>query len=82
MIQQLFLDGVPVEPGDRAQPAGDRGPRPASGLKVPGEALDVGPTGIEEPDEVLLALAGELAQIQGVGLAGQAGVAGQEPGQG
>jgi hypothetical protein len=30
VVQQLFLDGVPVEPGDNAEPPGDGGPGPAS----------------------------------------------------
>jgi hypothetical protein len=47
VIQQFFLDGIPVEPGDRAQPAGDRGPGPSPSLDVTREALDVGAAGIE-----------------------------------
>ena len=42
MIQEFFLDGIPVEPSDRAQAAGDGGPGPSAGFQVPGEALDVG----------------------------------------
>jgi hypothetical protein len=37
---------------------------------------------VEQADVMLLAPAGELPQIQCVRLAGQAGVAGQEPSQG
>jgi hypothetical protein len=82
VLQQLLLDGVPIEPGDRAQPAGDRGPGPAAGFQVPGEALDVRAAGLEQGQAMLAAPAGELAQVQLIRLAGQAGVAGQEPGQG
>jgi hypothetical protein len=41
MIEQVFLDGVPVEPGDGVQPAGDGRPSPAAGFQIAGEALDV-----------------------------------------
>src|SRR5215831_8052638 len=72
---------VPVEPGDRAQPAGDGGAGPAAGFHVTGEALDVGAAGPEQAQVPLLAPARILAQVQRVGLAGQAGITGQEPGQ-
>ena len=49
VVEQVFLDGVPVEPGDGAQPAGDGGPGPAAGLQIAGETLDVGAAGLEEP---------------------------------
>ena len=81
MLEQAFLDGVPVEPGDRAQPAGDSGPGPAAGLQVAGETLDVGPPGLEQAQVVLLAPSSELPQVQRVGLPRQAGIAGQEPGE-
>ena len=81
MLEQLLFDGVPVEPGDGAQPPGDGGPGAAAGFQVAGEALDVGPAGLEQGQVVLLAPAGVLAQVQRVGLAGQAGVAGQETSQ-
>ena len=80
MIQEFFLDGVPVEAGDGAQAAGDGGAGPASGLQVPGEALDVGTARLEQVQVALLAPARILAQIQLISLAGQAAVAGQEPG--
>ena len=80
MVQQLFFHGVPVEPGEGAQASGDGGPGPAAGFQVAGEKLDVGATGGGQAQLVLLAPAGELAQVQFVGLAGQAAVAGQEPG--
>jgi|SRR5215471_7616603 len=68
MLEQAFLDGVPVEPGDRAQPAGDSGPGPAAGLQVAGETLDVGPAGLEQVQVVQLAPGSELPQVQRVGL--------------
>jgi hypothetical protein len=79
VIEELLLDGVPVEPGDGTQPPGDGGPGAAAGFQVTGEALDVGAAGLEQADVMLLAPAGELAQVQRVRLAGQAGIAGQEP---
>ena len=42
VLEELLLDGVPVEPGDGAQPPGDGGAGPAPGFQVAGEALDVG----------------------------------------
>ena len=48
VIEQLFLDGVAVEPGDGAQPAGDRGPCAAAGFQVTGEALDIAAAGPEQ----------------------------------
>jgi hypothetical protein len=81
VIKKLFLDGVPVEPRDGAQPAGDGGPGPAAGLHVAGEALDIRTAGLEQAQVPLLAPAGVLAQVQGIRITGQAGVTGQEPGQ-
>jgi hypothetical protein len=42
MLEEFFFDGVPVEPGDGAEPPGDGCPGPAPGLQLPGEGLDVG----------------------------------------
>src|SRR5215471_2590467 len=56
MLEQLFLHGVAVEPGDRAQAASDGGPGPAADLQVTGEALDVGAPGLEQAQVVLVAL--------------------------
>jgi hypothetical protein len=47
MLKEFFFDGVPVEPGDGAQPPRDGSPGPAPGLQLPGEGLDVGPTDSE-----------------------------------
>ena len=62
MIQQVFLDGVPVEPGDRAQPTGDGGPGAAAGFRIAGETFDAGPADLEQPLVALLAPGGELAR--------------------
>jgi predicted nucleotidyltransferase len=75
-----LLDGVPAEPGDGAQPAGDGGAGAAAGFQVAGEALDAGAAGAEQGQVAGLAPAGVLAQAQLIGLAGQAAVPGQEPG--
>ncbi len=48
MAEGFFLDGVPVEPRHGAEPARDGGPGTAAGLKVAGEALDVGAAGLEQ----------------------------------
>ena len=82
VIEQFFLDGVLVEPGDGAQPPGDGGPGAAAGLQVAGEAFNVGAADLEQADVMLLAPAGELAQVQRVRFARQAGLTGQEPSQG
>jgi hypothetical protein len=54
------------------QPPGDGGIGSDGGFRVAAEALDVGAADAEQGRE--------LAHVQGVGLTGQAGVAGQEPG--
>jgi hypothetical protein len=56
--------------------------RPASCFQVAGEAFDVGAADGEQGQGAGAAPAGELAQVQRVGLAGQAAVPGQEPGEG
>jgi hypothetical protein len=66
MVEQLLFDGVPVEPGDGAQPPGDGGPAAAAGFQIAGEALDVGTARLEWADLMLLAPAGVLAQVQRV----------------
>ena len=55
---------------------------PAGGLEVSGKALDVASARTEQQDVVFCAPGDELTQVEGVGLAGQAGVARQESGQG
>jgi hypothetical protein len=49
------------------------------GFQVAGETLDIRAASLEQADVALLTPARVLAQVQSVGLAGQAGVAGQEP---
>ena len=82
MVQELFFDGVLVEPGDGGQPAGDGGAGAASAFQFAGEAFDVGAADGEQRQGAGAALGGELAQVQRVGLAGQPAVPGQEPGEG
>src|SRR6516164_1518716 len=82
MIQEFLLDRVPVEPRNGAQPPGDRGPGAASSFQVPGEAFDVEAADGEQVQRAATAPAGELAQVQGIRLAGQAAVPCQEPGEG
>jgi hypothetical protein len=62
------------------QPPGHCGAGSSGGLEVAAEQLDVGAAGGEERQAAALAPGGELAQVQYVGLAGQAGIPGQEPG--
>jgi hypothetical protein len=61
---------------------GDRGAGPAHSLEVAGEGLDVGAADREQGHGAGPAPAGELSQVQGVGLAGQAAISRQEPGEG
>src|SRR6266571_1150969 len=77
--QELFFDGVLVEPGDSAQPPGDGGAGTTPGFQVAGEAFDIGAADGEQVQGAGAAPGRELAQVQGVGLAGQAAVSGQEP---
>jgi hypothetical protein len=81
VVEEFLFDGVLVEPGDGAQPPGHGGPRTAFRLHLAGEGLDVGPTDGEQGQGPGTAPGGELAQVQGVGLTGQAAVTGQVPGE-
>ncbi|MDQ1400183.1 MAG: hypothetical protein QOK20_2115 [Acidimicrobiaceae bacterium] len=56
-------------------------PGSARCFEVPAEAHYVGPAHLEQPKVVVVAPGGELAQIEGVGVAGETAVAGQEAGQ-
>src|SRR5450755_2366719 len=82
VVQELFFDGVLVEPGDGAQPAGDGGAGASSVFQVAGEAFDVSAADGEQGQGAGAAPGGELAQVQRVSLAGQPAVPGQEPGKG
>jgi hypothetical protein len=55
MFEEFFFDGVPVEPGDGAQPPGDGGPGPAADFQVAGEALDVAAARLEQAQVAELA---------------------------
>jgi hypothetical protein len=75
-FEQVFLDGVAVQPGDGAQPAGDARAGTTSGFHVPCETFDVGALRGEQMQPVLRAPRRVLAQVEGVRVAGQSGVAG------
>jgi hypothetical protein len=70
MREELFLDRVLVEPGDRAQPPGDGRAGPAPDFEFPGEAFDVGAADGEQGQGAGAAPDGELAQVQRGGLGG------------
>jgi hypothetical protein len=82
MLQEFFLDGVLIEPGDGAQPPDDGRPGAALGFQLPGEAVDVGAADGEQAQAAGTASGGELAQVKRVRLAGQPPVSGQVPGKG
>jgi hypothetical protein len=81
VLEPVLLDGVPVKPGDGAQPPSDRSSRPACRFHVAAEALDIRPAGGEQVQPVLGTPGRVLTQIQGVRVSGQPAVAGQKPGQ-
>jgi hypothetical protein len=78
---ETLLLGVAIEARHGAQPARDRCPGPAQRLEVAGEALDVDASRPEHRQAAFGAPGDVLAQVQRVGVAGQAAVAGQEPRQ-
>ena len=77
VLEKFFLHGVFVEPGDGAQPPGDGGAGAPVGFQVAGEVFDVGAADGEQVQGAGAAPGGELAQVQRVGLAGQAAIPGQ-----
>ena len=79
MIEQILPRPRTGRTGDGAQPPGDGGPGAAAGFQVAGGAFDVGATGPEQAELVLVAPAGELAQVHLVRPAGQAAAGGEEP---
>ena len=81
MGDQAFLFGVAVEAGHGAQPPGDGGRRPSPSFQVASVGLDVASADLEQAQVALVAAGDELAQIQRVGVAGEAPVAAEEPGQ-
>ena len=80
--QELFFDGVLVEPGDGGQPAGDGRAGASPGFQIPGEPFDVGAADGEQGHGAGAAPGGELAQVQRLRFAGQPAVPGQETGGG
>jgi hypothetical protein len=81
VVDETFLPGVAVEPGDRAQPPGHRGAGATAGFEIAREAFDVDPVRLEQPEVVRCAPVAELAEVRGVGLACGPLVGGQEPQQ-
>jgi hypothetical protein len=77
MVEEFLLEGVPIEPRHRGKPAGDGGPGPAAALELPGEGLDVGAADREQRHGPGPAPAGELPQVEGVRLAGEAAIPGE-----
>jgi hypothetical protein len=63
------------------KPPGDSGASPAAGFQFAVEGLDVGAADREQRQGPCPAPAGELAQVERVGLESQAAVPGQEPGE-
>ncbi len=81
VVEEFLLNCVLVEPGDRRQAAGDGGAGPAAGFEFAREGLDVGAADREQRQGPSPAPAGELPQVEGVGLAGQAAVPGEVTGE-
>jgi hypothetical protein len=81
VLEEFFFDCIPVESGDGAQPPGHGGAGAALGFQFAGEGLDVGAAGREQGQRAEAAPGSELAQVEGAGVAGQAAVPGQEPGE-
>ena len=74
VLKQVFFDGVTIEAGDGAQPAGNGRPGPSFGLHVAAEAFDIRPPRGEQVQAMLAAPQHVLAQIQGVCIPGEAAV--------
>ena len=81
MLEELFFDGIIVEPGDGAQPPGHGGAGPAPDFQITGEAFDVGAANREQRQRAAAAPRGELAKVQRIRLASQAAVSGQLTGE-
>jgi len=78
VLEEFLFNGVLEEPGDGGQPPGHGGAGAASGFQLAGEALDVAAADSEQDEGAGTAPSSELAQVECVGLAGQAAVPGQE----
>jgi len=72
MVEELFFHRVFVEPGDGAQPPGDRSAGPTPGFEFNGEAFDAGAADHEQRQGACTVPGSELAQVQRVGFPGQA----------
>lgn len=81
MVKKLFLDGVSVEPADRAQSTRDRRTCSAAAFDIAAEALNVCTSSLQQVQIVLLAPGGEHPQVERVGVACQAAIAGKKPSQ-
>jgi hypothetical protein len=81
VLDHAFFFGVAVEADDRAQPARHRRPGLAAVFELAGEAFDVDAANLEQAVLTPPTPGGELAQIQRIGVAGVAEVAGEEPEQ-
>jgi hypothetical protein len=78
-VTRRTIRAAPCRSSRRPSAARDSGP--AAGFELAGEGLDVGAADREERKGPGAAPAGELAQVEGVGVAGQAAVPGQVPGE-
>jgi hypothetical protein len=58
VVEEFFFDGVLAEPGDGAQPAGDRGAGSPCGLEAAAEAFDVSAADREQVQLVAVAPGG------------------------
>ena len=65
--EELVDDGVPVEPGEGVELAGDGGELASGGLEFAGEDLDLGAGGAERVDAPLCAPTEPLSQRDRVG---------------
>jgi len=81
VLEEFLFNGVLEEPGDGRQPPGHGGAGAPSGFQLAGEALDVAAADSEQDEGAGTAPSSELAQVECVGLAGQAAVPGQETGE-
>jgi hypothetical protein len=69
MVQELFFNGVLVEPGDGGLPPGDSGAGVSPGFQFPGEPFNICTADGEQGHGTGAAPSGELAQVQCIGVA-------------
>jgi hypothetical protein len=79
---EAFMLGVPIETSDRTQTPSKCCPRPAPSLQLTAEPLDVRAARTKQRDLMFGAPLHPLAQIELVGLTGQAAVPSEETEQG